>query len=213
MTVISGSPSARRASAERQNRSCPPHSATEAYPSHSPSACARSTSPSGSPAPRSSRSPPPGYQRNRRRLVAGPGGQWLALMLVICHQPGRCGFAATEDRSDPLVAERSEGEADSAIGRTSQEMTARLISRACRRQVCLPRLPAGTAAWPADHQPGRRRRQIRTSEERQNRTSGRLHRTAVGETRFRGEPGAIMPPSAVPQFRCLCVLTVLDGRP
>ncbi len=48
---------------------------------------------------------------------------------------------------------------------------------------------------------------------RQNRTSGRLHRTAVGGTRSRGEPGAIMPPSAVPQFRCLCVLTVLDGRP
>ncbi len=48
---------------------------------------------------------------------------------------------------------------------------------------------------------------------RHNRTSGRLHRTAAGGTRSRGEPGAIMPPSAVPQFRCLCVLTVLDGRP
>jgi hypothetical protein len=38
-------------------------------------------------------------------------GQRFALMLVICHQPGRSGLAATQDRSDQLVAERSrEGE-------------------------------------------------------------------------------------------------------
>lgn len=34
-------------------------------------------------------------------------GQRLAFMLVICHQPGRGGLAATQDRSDQLIAERS----------------------------------------------------------------------------------------------------------